>query len=113
MADAAPYLSGKYVGDAEEIGAIQKRDLANVYDLTVSTNLEDSPEKRYAAKLDDILPNCVISDDDYLSETEDLTGVCETCSGVRFSSLRVARRTTRSLRADYCFSIAFELCPCL
>jgi hypothetical protein len=46
MADAAPYLNGKYVGDAEEIGAIQQRDLANVYDLTVSLNLEDSPDKR-------------------------------------------------------------------
>ncbi|KAG5184823.1 histidine phosphatase superfamily [Tribonema minus] len=60
---AAPHLNGRYIGDAEEIAAIMARDLANVYDLSVESNLEESDVPHYAAKLDDLLQPCELTDD--------------------------------------------------
>eukprot|EP00903_Cladosiphon_okamuranus_P015514 g14324.t1 len=61
LARAAPHLSGVYVGDPEEIAAIQERDLKNVYDLTVSENLEEEAP-RFAAKLDELVPECDVDE---------------------------------------------------
>lgn len=61
LAGAAPHLSGEYVGDPEEIAAIQERDLKNVYDLTVSKNLEEEAP-RFAAKLDELARPCEVDE---------------------------------------------------
>ncbi|CAN0330564.1 unnamed protein product [Pylaiella littoralis] len=53
LAGSAPHISGQYVGDPEEIAAIQERDLKNVYDLSVSANLEEAEAPRFATKLDE------------------------------------------------------------
>lgn len=37
----------------EQIAAIQERDLKNVYDLSVSANLEEAEAPRFATKLDE------------------------------------------------------------
>jgi 2,3-bisphosphoglycerate-dependent phosphoglycerate mutase len=68
--NAEKYLSGRFVGDVEEIKIIQERDLKNVYDLSVKENLEESPDRHYAAKLGDILQPCEVSYDDVIPATE-------------------------------------------
>lgn len=44
-----------------QIAAIMDRDLKNVYDLSVSQNLEES-EKRFAAKILDVVQPCSVED---------------------------------------------------
>ncbi|CAM9299955.1 unnamed protein product [Ectocarpus sp. 13 AM-2016] len=62
LANSAEHLSGEFVGDPEEIAAIQERDRKNVYDLSVSTNLEEVGTPRFAAKLDELGRPCDVDD---------------------------------------------------
>lgn len=48
----------------KKIAAIQERDLKNVYDLSVSSNLEEVEEPRFAAKLDELAQPCEVDDGD-------------------------------------------------
>mmetsp|Transcript_2430 Transcript_2430/g.3548 ORF Transcript_2430/g.3548 Transcript_2430/m.3548 type:complete len:356 (-) Transcript_2430:66-1133(-) len=54
QSNSAPYLSGSYLGEAEEIEAIQKRDLATVYDLSTDEDKEKN-DVRFATKLGSLL----------------------------------------------------------
>jgi 2,3-bisphosphoglycerate-dependent phosphoglycerate mutase len=72
--NSAPFLSGSYIGDAEEIEAIRYRDEANVYDLNNNVNLEETDDKLFAAKLDDLLQPCELMDDDDNDEDQISSG---------------------------------------
>lgn len=43
MEGAAPLLSGKYLGDPEQLKRIAERDQAQVYDVSITDNLEIAP----------------------------------------------------------------------
>ncbi|CAB1119401.1 unnamed protein product [Ectocarpus sp. CCAP 1310/34] len=57
LANSAEHLSGE-----RDIAAIQERDRKNVYDLSVSTNLEEVGTPRFAAKLDELGRPCDVDD---------------------------------------------------
>ncbi|CAM9873397.1 unnamed protein product [Discosporangium mesarthrocarpum] len=92
---AAPYISGAYAGDQEEIAAIMERDLKNVYDLSVSQNLEES-ERRFAAKLEDMAPPCQVQGEGGEAGEGDFTGTFQE-TGVGDESCRGSEITSTPL----------------
>jgi hypothetical protein len=45
--ESAPYLNGRYLGDPDEVNSIIERDVKQVYDLSVTENLEESGGLRF------------------------------------------------------------------